>query len=98
MARRKKKKKKHLNFKVCFITILIIYISVAIIGQQSKINSLNSKISDVNNKISVKEKEYSELEDQEIVYGSDEYVERVARQRLGYVRPDETVFIDITGK
>lgn len=98
MSGRNKRRKKRLNFKVCFVAVLIIYISVAIIGQQSKIDSLNQKISDANALISEKEKEYSALEDQEKVYGSDEYVEHVARKRLGYVRPDETVFVDVTGK
>jgi len=32
------------------------------------------------------------------VYQSDEFVEKVARERLGLVRSDETVFIDVTGK
>lgn len=28
----------------------------------------------------------------------DAYVERVAREKLGYARPDERVFVDISGK
>lgn len=93
-----KRRKKRVNFKVLFVTLLIIYISVAIIGQQSKINNLDKEIGETKNLIMQKEKEFEELEDREQVYGSDEYVERVARERLGYVRPDETVFIDVTGK
>ena len=29
---------------------------------------------------------------------SDEYIERIARDRLGYVAPDERIFIDMSGE
>lgn len=37
---------------------------------------------------------------QEILDSGDEdaYVERVAREKLGYARPDERVFVDISGQ
>ena len=92
------KSKKRFNFKACFLFALAIYMIVSICGQQSQINSLNGSIAETSAKIAQKQQEAAEIDDAAELYASDEFVERVARNSLGFVRSDETVFVDVTGK
>lgn len=98
MTYEKKRKKSRFNGKYCFLIVLTVYFFIAIIGQQSKINALDTEIKQTNQMITEKEKEVAELEDKEKSYSQNDEIERIARDRLGLVRSDETVFVDITGK
>jgi len=93
----KKAKKSHFSLKMCLMVILVVYFSISIIGQQSDINALNGTINEYNSKISDKNSELNAIEDEIKNSGSDSTVERIARERLGLVRSDETVFVDVTG-
>lgn len=98
MVSEKKHMRRQFNFKACFIVVLTAYMIIAICGQQSKIDALGEEIGRAHELIEDKQTEASLVEDKEKVYRSDEFIERVARERLGFVRADETVFVDITGK
>ncbi len=97
---KRSKNAKSLSFclRICLIIFLVLYFTVTIIGQQSEINNLNYQISDYNEKIEAKNNELSIIEDKTKNATSDETVESIARERLGLVRSNETVFVDITGK
>lgn len=93
----KKAVKLGFSFKTCFAVILVVYFSVAIAGQQVKLNSLNNTITEYNTKIEEKNSELTSLRDKKQNSTSDDAVESIARERLGLVRSDETVFVDVTG-
>ncbi len=82
------------------IVILIVLFAVAfvLIQQQSNINYYNRQISQLQKEIEAEEKLADELTQKESVYSSDYYVEKVAREELGLVMPDEKVFVDANGK
>ena len=94
----KKMRKPHFKIKTCFALILILYFAISIVGQQSKLNYLNSVIAEYNVKIEEKQGQLEAIEDKKKKSTSDETIEHIARERLGLVRNDETVFVDITGK
>lgn len=94
----KKTRKTHFKFKTCFALALIAYFTVSIVGQQSKLNDLNSTIAEYNTKIEEKQSELAAVEDKKKSSTSDDTIEHIARERLGLVRSDETVFVDVTGK
>ena len=98
MTDEKKRKKSRFSGKRCFLIVLAVYFLFAIAGQQSKINALNNDIKQTNQMIEDKSKEVAELEDKEKLYSQNDEIERIARDRLGLVRSDETVFVDVTGK
>ena len=98
MPDKKNRKKRRLNGKNCCLLILAVYFIVAIIGQQSKLNALAGEIKETSLMIDEKSKEVELLNDKEKLYSQNGEIERIARDRLGFVRSDETVFIDITGK
>ena len=98
MIHEKKRSRLRLNGKSCFMIVLAVYFVIAIAGQQSKLNALQSEIESTSGLIEEKNKEVAELTDKAELYSQNDEIERIARERLGFVRSDETVFVDVTGK
>lgn len=90
--------KKNRNIKKLIIrgaiVICVVYFLSVLVWQQSMINAKNEEIEEITQKMEKASDETEKLK-QEIENMSDpEYVERVAREKLGLVRPNERVFID----
>ena len=96
--KRRVKNKKRFNFKSWVVLALAVYMISVIVGQQPVINSRNKDIAETTAMIEAKNAEEKQIDDAAQFYSSDAFVERVARDSLGLVRSDETVFVDITGK
>jgi len=82
--------------KLIFIAValFIVYFTVTFIEQQNLINSKKKQIEDINQKIADEQKINEELNKSKEIIGSDEYIEKVARERLGMVKSGEKVFVD----
>lgn len=96
---KKPKKKRNIIIGVCF-GVFIVYAVVTLISQQVQINQKRAELSELEDKIVIQEVKNGEIED---VYNSDdqeneEYIEKIARDELGYAEPDERVFINIAGE
>ncbi len=89
---RKKRKKIRLFNVVVFA--FIVYFVYTVCEQQIKINSYNSKIETYKADIDSKAKLVSYYDNQKTNIETDEYIEDVARDTLGYVKPYEKIFID----
>lgn len=89
----KKRKKKIRAFHV-IVFAFVLYFVYTLYDQQIQINKYDSQIemytSDIKNKTELKEY-YS---GQKVNINSDEYIEKIARESLGYVKPYEKIFID----
>ncbi len=94
----KTKTAKKINMKVFLkkglFCCILIYICFLLISQQFSLSRLNEKKDDIEIKIAAAQKEQTELQAQKDASGTDEYLERVAREKLGYMKPSEKVFID----
>lgn len=95
--RKRRRKAKPLNsFIVAFaFTALVIYLFITSF-------SACVKISDTEDKISAAKTQYEELnskneETEKLLKNADEndIIERIARERLGYVFPDEKIYYDV---
>lgn len=64
-------------------------------NQASRYGHFNSELKQVRENLEREKKIYEQLKDQRLYYDSDAYVEQLARDQLGYVRPDEIVFVNI---
>ena len=82
-----------------FIIALIIWI-VMLIKQQINISQYKDDIKDLSSKIEVAEKELDDnkqnLEQEKKNTDSLEYIEKLAREKLGMYLPNERVYIDST--
>lgn len=92
----KPKKKLHLKVfaKRGLFCCILIYLVCLFISQQVSISRLRAEESELDHQIATAAKAKTELEAQKEAADSDEYLERVAREKLGYMKPGEKVFID----
>lgn len=94
----KKASKKNIKFSV-FIRFFLVfglacYICISLIIQQFDLSSLKSEEKALDAQIVEAQKKAKELEAEKSLVDTDEYIERVARERLGYMKKNEKVFID----
>jgi cell division protein FtsB len=74
------------------------YLLLEIFATQIEIVNKKKELADItakNQEMSLENNEYQNLLNS---CDTDEYIERIAREKLGYVCPDEKVYIDISGK
>lgn len=64
-----------------------------IVSQQSILDRNIEKNASLRESIQQVEEQISELEKEKSMMGTDEYIEDKAREKLGYVKSDETVFM-----
>ena len=79
---------------VLFI-LLIVYLSINLVNQQQLIDDKNSELAAVEAKIAAELKLQDELQQEKDMLLSEESIEKIARDRLGMVKPGERVFIDL---
>jgi len=81
-------------WKVMFI-LLLIYLSLNLVSQQQLIEKKNNELADVEAKIAAEIELSEELQLEKSMLMSDESLERIAREKLGMVKPGERVFVDL---
>ena len=93
----KKKKRKLIKKKsVLYIigAIVIIYFVYILISQQVSIGSKNKEIKALQSEIDQASAETEKLQKQVDNLQDPEYIEKIAREKLGLVRPNERVYVD----
>ena len=86
-----------LNKLMNLILILFIFYSIfTFINQQRKLNSYNKDISYYSAQIEELKEQKDELVATQENVNSEEYIEKVAREKLDMYLPNETVYVDIS--
>lgn len=104
MAKKTAKKKKtagRRSFSVILLilTVLLVgYFSVSIIQAQVKIAQQEQAVEELQAQINEKKAENDNLQKTLDSGDEAEYIERVARDSLGYMMPDEKVYYDTSSK
>lgn len=102
MSQRLTKKKRKVNIsvggllKVCGVLFVCIYAAVVFVQQQLTLAKCDEVAKDYEEKIAAAKLEQQKLSDELEKAGTDEYLERIAREQLGLVKANERVFVDIT--
>lgn len=96
MATKKSKKQNNniMSAILLIIAIAAIWLAYSFITQQIKINSLNKEIKQLETQIADEEKRSAELEAKMEEIDTPEYIEKIAREELGMVAPDEIIFME----
>ena len=81
-------------WKVLFI-LLTVYLSLNLVSQQQLIEKIDSELADVEARIGAQAKLSEELAREKEMLMSDESLEKIAREKLGMVKPGERVFVDL---
>ncbi len=89
---------KKINFPVfikrVLFCVLFIYFSCQLISQEFKFKKLEEEHAAVDAKIEAAEKEQRNLNSELESIDSEDYLRRVIREKLGYTKPNEKVFVD----
>lgn len=88
---------KKIGYNFLFIIAIGAFLSVGVsilYGQYQHTFELNQKIEDVQKQIEDEKKKTEKINNQEDYYKSDEYVEKIAREQLSLVKPNEIIFVD----
>ncbi len=88
-------KRKNSTFGIFVLLTIFLYLSYVAVGQQKLLNAKDFELSKIENKIKDEMKDNEELIKEKEIINSDEYKEKVAREKLGMVKRDERVFVDI---
>ncbi len=74
------------------------YFCYVLIGQQATLRAADAEAARLEAEIAAAEENKAVVKDLDAISQSDAYIEKVAREKLGLVLPDETVFVDVTGQ
>ena len=91
---KKKRKKKKLSIRRIIFLGIILYVVTILINQNRLMSDLEGKKNLLTNEIHIFEDEIEELNDELENSDSLEFVEKVAREELGMVKPREIIVID----
>ena len=96
-----KKTKFKMNILTCFVLItLVASVSMVVKGfmLQPIVSDNYEKAEQLDYDISCENQRIAEINLMTEKVGTDEYIEKIAREKLGMIRSDEIVFIDISGQ
>jgi cell division protein FtsL len=88
-------KRKSSKWSVLVVIGFMIYFVYVLIGQQKVLYAKNVEMNNVQAKVAEEMSLNEDLKNQKEMLATDEYVEKVAREKLGMVKPGEKIFIDI---
>lgn len=68
------------------------------VAVQPEINANNNTIAELNTQIENEKQHQAEVDELRDKADTNEYIEKVARERLGMIKNDEIVFVDVSEK
>lgn len=97
------KKKPKIKMNIATITILLaVIVSVGMIVKgimyQPAISAHEKRKAEIEESIEYEKQKIKEIDETVEMVGTDEYTEKVAREKLGMIKSDEIVFVDISGQ
>lgn len=93
----KKKKIRKGRFRLIhlIIIILVVYVTIVFNHQRKLLNNLDSKREINEATIEELEEDIDALNDEIEMSGTLEFIEKIAREELGMVKPREIIYIDV---
>ncbi len=88
-------KRKNSGIGVLALLVVFLYFAYVAVDQQKQFHAKNLEMARMENKIREETKVNEELKKEKEMINSDEYIEKVAREKLGMVKRDERVYVDI---
>lgn len=94
--KRSSKRKRSVILELAVIAAAV-YVIVSLVQLQAQIGEASQKCDEVSEAYENQQLENRELQRLLESGNEEEYIERVAREQLGFVKPDEKVFYDVAG-
>ncbi|MBR6613507.1 MAG: septum formation initiator family protein [Clostridia bacterium] len=93
---KKKKKKYRVDYVRVLLIVCLVYFSITFVKQQFEINEYNVKIDGINQEIANAEAKTNELNEIKKNVDDPAFIEKIAREECGLVKPHERIFIDVS--
>ncbi len=74
------------------------YLLVSFVSGQLQVSQKRAQLEEVSAKVEVLAQQNAELERLMSTDDENAYIERMAREKLGFARPEERIFVDISGQ
>lgn len=94
--KKKGTKKRSIIFRLALVAFLC-YGAVSFFMLQMDLAQKDQQLDEINQKIQTQKQTNEELKTMLGDEHYSEYIARVAREKLGYVYPDERIFVDVSG-
>ena len=94
------KKKKHKNKSILLRVMILgvcVYMIATLSGLWNTLSKSRKELDELNAQYALEQNEIEELRAMLEDGSQSKIIEKAARERLGYIYPDEQVFIDISG-
>ena len=99
MVRAGKSKQIKKRYKVDYLRVILVFalvfFSITFVKQQFKINEYDVQINSIEQDIAEAREKTAELKTVEDKVNDSQYIEDIARNELGLVKPYEKIFIDV---
>ena len=90
------KNKRKSKLPILIVLAIAAFMIIKGIMLQPEISKNIEQISDIQSQIDYEQQKAEEVDNLKEKVNSDEYIEKMAREKLGMIRKDEIVFIDVT--
>ncbi|WP_102399464.1 FtsB family cell division protein [Haloimpatiens massiliensis] len=90
--------KKKISFKKIILAILVVYMIGIFVNQQVTIGRVKEEKNQKKQELSAVKKKNNELQDQVQMSKSDGYIEKIAREKLNFIKKGETPVINNSSK
>lgn len=94
--KKKKRKNKSILLRVMILGVFV-YMIATLSGLWNTLNNSRKELDDLNAQYAEEQNDIEELRAMLEDGSQSKIIEKAARERLGYIYPDEQVFIDISG-
>ncbi len=84
------------NYKRILIVLIATYVVSIYVSQQQSLNDYNKQVSNYEEKIVAEQETNKSLLAEKDNVNSPEYIEQIAREKLGMYLPNEKVYIDVS--
>lgn len=88
---------KKISIPTLVVSVVIAFFLIKGIMLQPEITRNKEEIDSLNTQIAEQQEKLKELEQLAEKVDTDEYIEKVAREKLGLIKENEIIFIDISG-
>lgn len=93
-----KKRKKPIRIRHIIIFLVVVNIAYTLIAQYITIRKSKAQEAQIKAQIEQTKEENRRLKEELELMQSDEYMEKLARERLGLIKPGEVSFVDVNNK
>jgi cell division protein FtsL len=80
---------------ILILLFIFLYLSYTAVNQQRIIFNKNLELSRLEEKIAEEKTVNEELKKESEIIQDDEYIEKIAREKLGMVKKNERIYVDI---